>query len=287
MKKPLAYVLLSLLVVYSVFADNTFSATAGKTYDEAKATPAEFILKAYKQGASSSGEDEEKYSISITNYIETKEVILDKEKYEYIITEEQLKGETRLFDIVYRTNSFDKHIDFKIEISAFEFGESKIQISPEIEIKYMFDNPQEVHKKDVTYYSNGAYKPDYIEKAEAYDVEREGYYTNDNFTPAINEYYNKYDGSFRNEFGFDDNRSKILKGTTSFSFSFYSGFNGPVHIVSKNPWWNKDHDNERYVHKADAVFTATAYVSADMPDAPFIEGSYRMHVTITAVESGL
>lgn len=287
MKKLLAYVLLSLLVVYSVFADNTFSATAGKSYDEAKATPAEFILKAYKQGASSSGEDEEKYSISITNYIETKEVILDKEKYEYIITADQLNGETPLFDIVYRTNSFDKHIDFKIEISDFEFGDRKIQISPKIKINYVFENPQQVHKKDVTYYSNGSNKPDYIKNPKDHDVERDDYNLNDYFTPNINDYYKKYDDSFRNEFSFDDKRSKILEGTSSFSFSFYSGFKGPVHVVSKNPNWNKLHQDERYVHKADAVFTATAYVSAVMPDAPFIEGSYRMHVTITAVESGL
>ena len=276
--KKLACTLLSLLIVIAVYANTNYIATSG-------GNPVEFELQAYKPGNSSSDDEEKKYSITITNYIEKQEQLLGKENYEYTITKEDLNGEQplKVFDIVYRTNTFDKHIDFKVEISAFEYGNRIIPVSPKIEISYEFESPQPVKKGEPTYETDKWWTwPDYIDDPSGYNVIGNDYYSNESFTPNLDVYYNKY----KDIFNFNSNNSKTLEGPSSFSFSFYSdSLKGPVHVVSKNPEDNVRQQTERYVHKADAVFTATAYVSAEMPTPPYAEGSYRMHVTITAVES--
>lgn len=277
--KKLACTLLSLLIVIAVYANTNYIATSG-------GNPVEFELQAYKPGNSSSDDEEKKYSITITNYIEKQEQLLGKENYEYKITKEDLNGEQPLFDIVYRTNTFDKHIDFKVEISAFEYGNRKIPVSPNLEIKYKFEGPPESVKKGMPTYKTDEWWtwPDYIDDPENSDVIGNDYDLNESFAPSLDVYYNKYKDTFSRVFGFDSNNLIKLEETSSFSFSFYSdSLKGPVHVVSKNP--EDNHQTERYVHKADAVFTATAYVSAEMPTPPYAEGSYRMHVTITAVES--
>ncbi len=278
--KKLACTLLSLLVALAVYANTTYIATSG-------GNPVEFELQAYKPGNSSSDDVDGKYSITITNYIEKKEQLLGKENYEYTITKEDLisNGEQPLFDIVYRTNTFDKHIDFKVEISAFEYGNRIIPVSPKIEISYEFESPQPVKKGEPTYVTDKWWTvPNYIDDPSGYNVIGNDYNLNESFTPNLDVYYNKYKDTFSRVFGFDSNNLIKLEETSSFSFSFYSdSLKGPVHVVSKNP--EDNHQTERYVHKADAVFTATAYVSAEMPTPPYAEGSYRMHVTITAVES--
>lgn len=292
--KKLSCVLLSLLIVFAVYADTTYTAIVG-------GDPVEFKLQAYKLGEPSFEVGEEKYSIIITNHVETEEQLLGKENYEYTITKDYL-DETKpkpIFDIVYTTNTFNKHICFVVEISAFELNGKMISIDPKISMQYEFIDMTTADYDTSPNYKSDDDPPKYIVTAEGYDVIRDNNILG-SYTPNASIFKNKYNNaidtnktnndSFRLEEMLNVNEEgnivnqKENSGSGKFIFDCYpsESAKGPVHVISRG-----EHNitaKYRYIHTATAKFTATAYVSAKMPE-DLLEGSYRMHVTITAVES--
>lgn len=290
--KRLSCVLLSLLIVFAVYADTTYTATVG-------GDPVEFKLQAYKLGDPSFDVGEEKYSIIITNHVETEEQLLGKENYEYIITKDYLDGTEPIFDIVYTTNTFNKHIGFIVEISAFELNGKMISINPRISMEYKFitDESSTVEWNTLPNYHSNGDPPEYIETAEGYDVQRKNDWDG-SYTPDAGIFKNKYNNkintnktnndSFRLEEMLkvikEDNivNQKENSGSGKFIFDCYpsESAKGPVHVISRG----ENNITARYIHTATAKFTAKAFVSAEKPE-DLLEGSYKMHVTITAVES--
>ena len=289
MKKIVCFIL-TLLIVFTAYADTTYIATAGRT-------PAEFTLQAYKNNNAGFTEN---WSIVINNHVEKEGVISDSEQNRFYITTDNLDGKTPLFDIVYTTNTFNEHVDFTVDISMFELEEGegntpgKIDIIPKIKIDYSFKDITVRYGLEPDYYSfNVKNPPPYITNRNDFDSIRSvglGEYS-----PQANLFELKYNGNPEN----DSNRdfklnSKLgINGTGGYvkftdnkaTFSCYpsDSFYGPVHLVVRG------HNNEtnRYVHNATAVFTATAYVS--LPDnfnVANYNGRYIMNVNIRAEISG-
>ena len=164
-------------------------------------------------------------------------------------------------------------------------------------MEYYFDEITGVDAFTPPNYLSSENPPNYINNASGFDVKREndnwGYYKPDSiiFKNKYNNISIETDEGNNDSYKLDemlniDNQENIdneINSGGKFSFNCYPSETaiGPVHVVSKRDV----RPRARYIHTAEAVFKATAYVSANEIPESFVEGSYRMHVTITAVES--
>lgn len=292
--KKLICILLSFLIAITVYADTTYTAIAGKD-------PAEFNLQAYKENKIDFVEDE--WNIEIKNYVnvETGTPLLDSDQNRFSIAQDWLDGNHKLFDIVYTTNTFSKHVDFTVDISMFELEEGEMGtpkeiegITPRLDISYNFYDIGKNLGLDPDYRVYVGDPPSFITNKGDYDSTRP-FGGGEWYTPTSDLFINKYNGNPNNssnkDFKLNDKLGIALNGgSVTFShnkasFSCYppDSFFGPVHLVVGGHDW----ENNRYIHYGKAEFTASAYVS--LPDdfnADNYNGRYVMHVNITAEISG-
>lgn len=256
MKKRICF-LLAFFIALTVYADATYTVIS-------KGNPAEIVLQAYKNSPDLS-EDE---SIDIFNYVnDTQEKVYDPEENRFTISDDKYLNGEKLFDIVYRTNSFERHIDFSVDISMFVLDEGentnmKIDVIPEIALKYEFSAPS---------------RPEYISLDQD---ETPDYGSDDDISKE--SFKNKY--SSRLEENFKITKKNNDSGT-SFSFKCYPEDKERIKIIQEQRGlWGSKYNMTYY---ADVTFTASASVNLPSGFNPNdYNGRYVMSVNIKAVISG-
>lgn len=292
--KKLICILLSFIIAFTVYADTTYTAIAGKGH-------AEFNLQAYKENKVDFVEEE--WNIEIKDYVkdETGTPLSDSDQNRFSIAQDRLDGNDKLFDIVYTTNTFNKHVDFTVDISMFELEEGEMGtpkeiegITPRLDISYDFYGIGKNLGIDPDYRVYVGDPPSFITNTRDYDSKRPvsgGKW----YTPTSDLFINKYNGNPNNssnkdfklndKLGIASNGGSVTFSHNKASFSCYpsDSFFGPVHLVVGG----YDFENNRYIHYGIAKFTASAYVSLPKNFNPEdYNGRYVMHVNIRAEISG-
>lgn len=263
--KKLVCFLLAVFIVFTVYADTTYTAIAGETE-----TPTEFKLQAYKNSPELPGEMTEIHIFNYVNDSNTQEELHDTGENRFIISEEKLQGD-KLFDIVYKTNSFENHIDFTIDISMFILDEGEdtaeqIDVTPEITLGYVFSDP---------------YKQQYISEDQNKTPD---YKKNEDVTISKETFHKKYDNMLADNFKITE--SNAVDNSTSFSFMCYpKDSNEKIKIIKEEEGFFSTSYNMTYY--AYVTFNASAAVSLPEDFKPNdYNGRYVMHVNIRAEISG-
>lgn len=151
--KRLVCTFFSLLFVFTVYADTTYTATAG-------GSPAEVIVTAYKNSVDVG---ENKTNIVINNLLGDDFEISGINEYRIpanaLLNNNQSPVE--LFYIIYETNSFENKIKFKVDISLFEEEDKEERIEeivPLMKYNYEFIPEKNNMVTDMDY--KNKYNPD-------------------------------------------------------------------------------------------------------------------------------
>lgn len=266
--KKLVCFLLVFFIVFTVYADTTYTAMAGENE-----IPAEFKLQAYKN---STVEIYESLDIKINDYVENEngKLISDSEQNRFYISADLLDGNHKLFDIVYSTNTFNNHVTFTVDIPIFKLegdDSNKIDVTPKIEMSYSFNSIVEGNR----WYQIDANKQNY-------DVE--SYPTSDTFKSKYNNSLKGYDLNSMLNLA-SDGITIESDSSGKFKFKCYPSdtYNGVIEVIRREGKYG--HYRQQFI--STAVFTASAYVSSpDNFDTANYNGRYVMSVNIKAEISG-